>query len=56
MIVENILDINPNLNIIVLSDNEDEVNYYKEKNVYVVDKSKELAEKLISLALRCELK
>jgi CPA2 family monovalent cation:H+ antiporter-2 len=56
MIVENILDINPNLNIIVLSDNEDEVNYYKEKNVYVVDKSKELAEKLISLALKCELK
>jgi CPA2 family monovalent cation:H+ antiporter-2 len=56
MIVENILDINSNLNIIVLSDNEDEVNYYKEKNVYVVDKSKELAEKLISLALKCELK
>jgi CPA2 family monovalent cation:H+ antiporter-2 len=56
MIVENILDINSNLNIIVLSDDEDEVNYYKEKNIYVVDKSKELAEKLIDLALRCELK
>ncbi|GAX87622.1 monovalent cation:H+ antiporter-2, CPA2 family [Lebetimonas natsushimae] len=56
MIVENILDINPNLNIIVLSDDENEVNYYKEKNIYVVDKSKELAEKLISLALKCELK
>ncbi|WP_024789484.1 MULTISPECIES: cation:proton antiporter [unclassified Lebetimonas] len=55
MIVENILDINPNLNIIVLSENEDEVNYYKEKNVYVVDKSKELAEILINLALKCEL-
>jgi CPA2 family monovalent cation:H+ antiporter-2 len=56
MIVENILDINPNLNVIVLSDNEDEVNYYKERNVYIIDKSKELAEKLIKLALKCELK
>jgi len=56
MIVENILDINSNLNIIVLSENEDEVNYYKERNVYVIDKNKELANKLIELALKCELK
>jgi len=55
MIVENILDVNANLNIIVLSNEEDEVNFYKENNVYVVDKSKELAEILINLALRCDL-
>ncbi len=56
LITENILDINPNLNIIVLTDDEVEKEFYKNHSVYVVDKSKELAEKLIKLALRCELK
>jgi CPA2 family monovalent cation:H+ antiporter-2 len=56
LITENILDINPNLNIIVLTDDEIEKEFYKNHNVYVIDKSKELAEKLIKLALRCELK
>jgi CPA2 family monovalent cation:H+ antiporter-2 len=56
LITENLLDINPNLNIIVLTDLEDEKEFYKNHNVYVVDKSKELAEKLIQLALRCEIR
>ncbi len=56
LITENILAINPNLNVIVLTDDEIEKEFYKNHNVYVVDKSKELAEKLISLALRCELR
>ena len=56
LITENILDVNPNLNIIVLTDDEVEKEFYKNHSVYVVDKSKELAEKLIQLALRCELK
>jgi len=56
LITENILAINPNLNIIVLTDDEIEKEFYKNHNVYVVDKSKEMAEKLIKMALRCELK
>ncbi|NPA11561.1 MAG: sodium:proton exchanger [Epsilonproteobacteria bacterium] len=56
LIAENILSLNPNLNIIVLTDDEAEKEFYKEHNVYVIDKSKELAQKLIHLALRCELK
>jgi len=55
LIAENLLDINPNLNVIVLTDIEEEKEFYKNRNVYVIDKSKELAEKLIELALRCEL-
>jgi len=56
MIAENILDINPNLNIIVLTDCEVEKEFYSNNNVYVIDKSKELAQKLIDLALKCDLK
>jgi len=56
LITENIRNINPNINIIILSDDEEQKKYYKDAlNVYVIDKSKELAEKLINLALRCEL-
>ncbi len=56
LITENLLNLNPNLNIILLTDDESEKEYYKNHNVYVIDKSKELAEKLIKLALQCELK
>jgi len=56
MIVENILDINPNLNIIVLTDSDVEKEFYSNHNVYVIDKSKELAQKLIELSLKCDLK
>jgi CPA2 family monovalent cation:H+ antiporter-2 len=56
LIAENLMAINPNLNIIVLTDLEEEKEFYKEHNVYVIDKSKELAEKLIALALKCEIK
>ena len=56
MIAKNILDINPNLNIIVLTDSEIEKEFYSNHNVYVVDKSKELAEKLIKLSLKCDIK
>ena len=56
MIVENILDVNPDLNIIVLTDSDIEKEFYSNHNVYVIDKSKELAQKLIDLALKCDLK
>ena len=56
LITENLINLNPNLNIIVLTDDEIEKEFYKNNNVYVVEKSKELAEKLIKLALKCELK
>ncbi len=56
LITENIRNINPNINIIILSDDETQKVYYdNDSNIYVIDKSKELAEKLIKLALRCEL-
>ena len=56
LITQNLLEINPNLNIILLTDDETQYEFYKHKNIYVVDKSKELAEKLIELALKCEMK
>ena len=56
LITQNLLEINPNLNIILLTDDETQHEFYKHKNIYVVDKSKELAEKLIELALKCEMK
>jgi len=56
MIVENILDVNPNLNIIVLTDSDIEKEFYSNNNIYVIDKSKELAQKLIELAMKCDLK
>jgi len=40
----------------VLTDSDIEKEFYKEHNVYVVDKSKELADRLIELALKCEIK
>ncbi len=56
LIANNLLEINPNLNIILLTDNEELKDIFGHKNVYVLDKSKELAETLIKLALKCELK
>ncbi len=56
MITQNLLEINPNLNIILLTDSEIQREFYSHKNIYVIDKSKELAEKLIDLALKCEMK
>jgi len=56
LITQNLLDINPNLNIILLTDSEIHKEFYNHKNIHVVDKSKELAEKLIELALKCEMK
>jgi CPA2 family monovalent cation:H+ antiporter-2 len=54
LITENVLSQNPDVNIIILQENAD--NEYKNKNIYVIDEYKELAEKLIRLALRCELR
>ena len=56
LITQNLLDINENLNIILLTDSEIHHEFYEHKNIHVVDKSKELAEKLIELALKCEMK
>ena len=56
LITQNLLEINPNLNIILLTDDETQHEFYKHKNIYVIDKSKELAEKLIEIALKCEMK
>ncbi len=56
LIANNLLDINPYLNIILLTDDENLKNLFHNKNIYILDKSKELAETLIKLALKCELK
>ena len=56
LIANNLLEINPNLNIILLTDDETLKNIFKHRNIYILDKSKELAETLIKLALKCELK
>ena len=56
LITNNILEINPNLNIIVLTDSDLEKEFYKEHNIYAIDKSKELADRLIEFALKCEIK
>jgi len=56
LIANNLLQINPNLNIILLTEDETLKNNFKHRNVYILDKSKELAETLIKLALKCELK
>jgi len=55
LITQNLLDINENLNIILLTDSEIYKEFYNHRNIHVVDKSKELAEKLIELALKCEV-
>ncbi len=56
LIVENILNVNPYVNIIILSDDDIQKAFYENvKNVYIIEKSKELAKKLINLALKCEL-
>jgi CPA2 family monovalent cation:H+ antiporter-2 len=52
LITQNLLDINRNLNIIVLSDLEKEKEFDTSCNVYVVNKSKELAEQLARIALK----
>jgi len=56
LLTQNILEINPHLNIILLTDDEIQKEFYSHKNIYVIDKSKELAEKLIEYALKCEMK
>ncbi len=56
LIANNLLEINPNLNIILLTDDETLKNIFIHRNIYILDKSKELAETLIKLALKCELK
>ncbi len=56
LITQNLLEINPNLNIILLTDDETQKEFYAHRNIYVIEKSKELAEKLIEMALRCEMK
>jgi len=55
LITQNLLEKSKNLNIILLTDDEIQKEFYSHKNIYVVDKSKELAEKLINLALKCEI-
>jgi len=56
MLVENIIEINPNLNIILLTDSDIEKEFYQTyKNVYIIDKSKELANKLMEFSLKCKI-
>ena len=56
LITQNLLEINKNLNIILLSEDEIQKEFFESKNIYLVDKAKELAERLIELALKCEMK
>ena len=54
MITQNILDINKDLNVVVVTNDEIEMEFYEDNKVHIVDVSKELAGKLIELALKCE--
>jgi len=53
LITENILALNPNIKIIVLSDtNSIEKEFYKKNKIIVVDKDREMAKKIISLLFK----
>jgi len=55
LITQNLLEINKNLNIILLAEDNIQKEFFDSNNLYIVDKAKELAEKLIELALKCEV-
>jgi CPA2 family monovalent cation:H+ antiporter-2 len=56
LISENILNINQNLNIIALASSKNQKELFKSHNIkYVIDESKELANKLLEFSLKCEL-
>jgi len=55
LITQNLLEINKNLNIILLAEDNIQKEFFDSNNLYIVDKAKELAEKLIELALQCEV-
>jgi CPA2 family monovalent cation:H+ antiporter-2 len=56
LVAENIMQINPNLNIIALASSESEKEFFDSHNIkYIVDESKELASKLLEFSLKCEL-
>ena len=53
MITENILALNPSIKIIVITDEMSvENNYYKEHRIIRVDKSKEIAKRIIKLFIK----
>ncbi len=49
LITENILSLNPKIKIIVISEDENEVEFYKTNKVVVIDKSREISKKIIDL-------
>jgi len=49
LITENILSLNPNIKIIVISDDEIEKAFFKEHKVIVVDKNREISRKIMEL-------
>jgi len=49
LITENILALNPNVKIIVVSDDEIEKQFFKENKIIVVDKNREIATKIMKL-------
>ena len=56
LISENILDINENLNIIALASSEIQRELFASHHIkYIIDESKELADKLLEFSLKCEL-
>ncbi|NPA55725.1 MAG: sodium:proton exchanger [Epsilonproteobacteria bacterium] len=52
LITENVLALNPNINIIVISEDEIEQKFYKENKVIFVDKNKEVAKQIMHLLSR----
>jgi len=49
LITENILALNPNVKIIVVNENKVEYEFYKENNIIVVDKNREISKKIMKL-------
>ncbi len=55
LITQNLLELNKNLNIILLVEDDIQKEFFTSGNICIVDKAKELAEKLIELAMKCEI-
>jgi len=49
LITENILSLNPDIKIIVISDDDIEKEYFKENKVIIVDKNREISRKIIEI-------
>jgi len=58
MIIESVLELNKDLNVVILTENEDievEFSEYNLPNIHIIDKIKTLSEKIVEFAVICEI-